>query len=606
MRARNVLTAALSLVTLGALVVVSPSAAPEPPAGGTDGEVMVVPGGTAALLEAAHLPANVEPARAWLVLARALHGGQPAEVPPVGVSTLGPYLSAAAKRGQAESDRVPALMPKAVWEQAVFNRTIASANLAFSILRDRRAALMYVGLFSLDPGTLDYFVAHPALIASLYYGAAGPFAAFAESLTVRNDQVVLPGGAAQSQEWEKLVGVPAGDPGRFLPALLSKDTGRLAWLFDTLATLDEPHLKFALQGGLSTLYYSFLHERGPVDFSLQPFRRPPLDLGVMLAAIGVDGDGRFSAPRNRRLWNMVFNARGSAAAGDEVTSSWMLLALESMDARERRSRLDAVLFAQRAFGAGGDADRSDPALDRLARAIAAYHDHSALMLTFERLGFSNPLEYVNAARTADLLATGPDRYRATLGVAMFQGALALVTRLSDVGTIDNKTARKLAGGLVEVPTNQPAPYADYILRWIEGQLLPALPAAAGAAGADADGRLLDGLAGVRDGDRSPVIEWEDYVYRVDVGAGERARLRRVRERQGSGDLATLLRLRQMKARGDATYATAVSDAMTRFGLQEGQRISRPASRRLAPGRESCRRSRARRRRAGARTRRASG
>ena len=568
MRARDVITAALSILALGALVVVSPSAAPEPPAGGTDAEVMVVPGGTAALLAAARLPASVEPARACLALARELHGGQPAEVPAVSVTTLEPYLRAAGARGESGSDRVPALLPKAVWEQAVFNRTVAPADLAFSILRDRRAALVYVGLFSLDPGTLDYFAAHPALIASLYYGPVGPFGAVAESLTVRAGQVVLPGGAAQAQEWEKLVGAPARDPARFLPALLGRDGGRLAWLFDTLASLDEARLAFALQGGLGRPYDAFGQERWPVDFSLQPFRRPPLDLGLALATIGVDGQGRLAQPRDQRLWNGVFNERGTAAAGDEVSGPWLLRALASVDARERRSRLEALLFAQRVFGTRGDADRSAPALQRLSQAISAFRDHSALMLTFERLGFSDPVEYVNAARTADLLASGLDRYRATLRVAMFEGALAIVARLSDVGTIEGNTARELASALLKLPTTEPAPYGDYLLRWIEGQLLPSLPPAAGGSTADADGRLLDGLAGVGNGGRLPVVEWEDYVYRVDGGAGERSRLRRVRERQGGGDLATLLRLRQLRSRGDADYAIVLADTMARLGLAD--------------------------------------
>ncbi len=572
MRARDVVSTVLSLVALGALVVVSPSAAPGPPAGGTDDELMAVPGGTAALLAAARLPAGVEPSRAWLVLARALHGGQPAEAPAVSVSTLEPYLSAAGARIESGTDRVPALLPTAVWEQAVFNRAVGPADLAFSILRDRRAALIYVGLFSLDPGTLDYFAGHPALIASLCNGPVGPFAAFAESLTVRDGQVVLPGGTAQLQEWERLVGVPAGEPARFLPALLERDGGRLAWLFDSLASLDEARLKFAVQGDLGRLYDTFGQEGSPVDFSRQPFRRPPFDLGVVLTTVGVDGDGRLAPPRNLRLWNSVFSQRGAAAEGDEVKGPWLLRALATVDTRERRSRLEALLFAQRVFGAQGDANRSAPARQRLSQALSAFSSHSALMLTFERLGFTDPADYLNAARTADLLDSGIDRYRATLGVAMFQGALAIVARLSQVGEVEGNTARDLARALLRLPATPQSLYGDHVLLWIEGQLLPALTPAAGAGGADADGRLLDGLAGVGHGGRSPVIEWEDHVYRVDAAAGERARLRRVRERQGGGDLATLLRLRQMKSKGDPGYAAASSDAISRLGLQGGRRL----------------------------------
>ena len=571
MRSRYVLTAVLSMATLGSLVV-SPSATPARSAGGTDDEVMVVPGGTAALLAAAGLPAGVEPPRAWLVLARTLYGGQPAEVASGGVSTIEPYLSNAEARAASETDRVPALLPKAVWEQAVLNRSVAPADLAFSILRDRRAALIYVGLFSLDPGTLDYFAAHPALIASLYNGPAGPFAAFAESLAVRAGQVVLPGGAAQAQEWERLVGAPAGDPARFIPALLERDGGRLVYLFDTLASLDDSCLWFAVQEGLGRLYDAFKQESWAVDLALHPFGRPPLDLGVVLTTIGVDGRGRLAPPGGERLWDRVFNRRDIVATDDEVKSPWLLRALTSVDPRERRARLEALLFAQRVFGSRGDADRSGPALQRLSQAISAFRDHSALMLTFERLGFADPVDYADAARAADVLSSGLDRHRVSLRLAAFEGALAIVTRLSEVGTVEGKTARELARALLRLPINQPVPDGDYVLQWIEEQLLPSLPPVAGAGAADADGRLLDGLAGVGQGGQPPVIEWEGYVYRVDAGAGERSRLRRIRERQGGGDFATLLRLRQLKSKGDPDYADALSDTLSRLGLQEGRRL----------------------------------
>ncbi len=534
MRARHFLEAVLFVAVLGILADVSPSAQGSLPAGATDAEAMVVPGGTPALLAAARLPASVEPARAWLVLARVLHGGQPTEGTAITVSTLEPYLAHASALAEAGADRVPALLPNAVWEQAVFNHPVAPAELAFSILRDRRAALLYVGLFSLDPATLDYFAAHPALVTSIYNGLAGPLAAFGEGVAVRADRVELPGGSAYAQEWEKLVGVPAGDPDRFIPALLGRDGGRLAWLCDTLSSLDQPRLKFALGGGLQHLYEAFGQDKWPLDFSLQPFRRPPLDFGEALATIGVDGDGRMLPPRDQRVWGAVLGQRGGSK-GEEVTGTWLLRALASSSGAERRSRLASVMFAQRVFGARGGGDRTAAEFEKLSQAIDDFRDRPAVMLTLERLGFSDPVDYVSAARAADAVASGADRYSATLHTAIFQGALAIVTRMSDAGTIGEKTAQDLVRGLLRLSIGQPAPYAGSVIRWLEGQVLPALPPTSGADGADADSRLLDGLSGAANGRRLPTIEWEDYVYRVDPGAGERSRLRRVRERQGGGD-----------------------------------------------------------------------
>ena len=223
MRARSLVRAICFVAVFGVLLIVSPAAAPQAPGVGTDGESMLVPGGTAALLDAAHLPAGIESPRAWLALARALHGRQPVDATGTTVATLEPYLAKAAALGQAGTSRVPALLPHAVWEQAVFGRTVAREDLGFTILRDHRAALLYVGLFSLDADTLGYFADHPSLIASICKGPIGPFAGFAENLTIRSGEVVMAGGAARSLEWEQLVGVPVGDPLRFLPALLARD-----------------------------------------------------------------------------------------------------------------------------------------------------------------------------------------------------------------------------------------------------------------------------------------------------------------------------------------------------------------------------------------------
>jgi hypothetical protein len=542
------------------------------PPDGPDDERMSVPGGTATLLKAARITARVESPRAWLVLARALHGGLPPDGSPFRVASIEPYLADGARREDSETDQVPALLPRAVWEQAVFGRPVDPAQLAFSILRDRRAALLYTGLFSLDPETLAYFAAHPSLVSSIYSDHSGPFAAFAESLTVRAAQVVLPDGASRTREWEQLVGAPAGEPDRFIPALLGRDGGRLAWLFDTLASLGAARRMFALQGGLEGLYGAFALEQVPVDFSLRPFTRPPIDLTILLRTIDVASDGTLAPPRDALLWNRVFSAGGPVVTGTEVNTGWLLRSFASVPVRERRLRLDTLLFAQRVFPSRSGAALSRPAQDLLAQALSAYRGHSALMLTLEGLGFTDPLDFVNAARAADGLASGIDRSRASLRLATFQGALAVVARLHEVDTIDERSARNLALALIKLPTSDPQGYSDSVARWIESLVLPSLSGTRGPAAADAEQRLLDGLAGIGDGRALPVITWEDQTYRVDIAAGERSRLRRIRDRQGGNDLTTVLHLRQMKTQGDPNLASTLSGIISRLGLRDARTL----------------------------------
>jgi hypothetical protein len=557
-------------------IAVSAGRPPDDP----DDERMSVPGGTAALLKVAGIPGRVEPARAWLVLARALHGGLPPATAPLSVATIKPYLADAATRVDSAADEVPALLPRSVWEQAVFGRPVEPDQLAFSILRDRNAALLYTGLFSLDRETLAYFVAHPSLVSAIYQDHSGTFAAFAESLTVRAAQVVLPDGAARTTEWERLVGAPASEPDRFITELLGRDDGRLAWLFDTLASLDTARRTFALHAGLKPLYESFGLEQTSADFSARPFTRPPVDLAIVLRSIGVASDGTLAPPGDLPLWDTVFHGRSRVATRSEMTAGWLLRAFADMPARERRLHLDTLLFAQRVFGPRPAA--SPAAADFLEQALSAYPAHSALMLALERLGFIYSIDFVMAVNAADGLGSGLDRSRAELRVATFQGALAIVVRLHDVDAIDGRTARSLVLALIELSRTDLAGYSESVARWIEDLLLPSLPGARGAGVADADERLLDGLAGVRDGRSLPVVTWEDETYRVDIAAGERSRLRKVRDRQGGNDLASLLQLRQMKRRGDPRLASTASSLVSRLGLQDARSLFGAGAHATAP------------------------
>ncbi len=481
-----------------------------------------------------------------LVLARLRHGRVPLAPNAFDAAAFDSYLAQTVNRAAAVSDEVPALLPREVWERAVFGRTIEPSRLAFEILRDRRAAFLYCGLFSLDSETLAYFTDRPTLVARLYSTAAGPFAAFGESIAVHNGGVVLPGGPARAKQWEDLVGEPAADPNRFIPALLERDGSRLAWLLDVVTSLDPARQRFALRNDVEPLYARFASESLPADFSSAPFTRPSVDLGFVLRTIGVTDGGALAPPSDLAVWERVFNVSSRGAPGAEVTAAWLLRSLAPLASAERRIRLETMLFAQRVFpGALAERPTADAGVT-LSLALSLYGSHSALMLSLESLGFSSPRQYVAAARAAGVLTTGADRLRASLRLAMFQGALALVTRLRAVDTIDDRTARSLASSLIELPANDASGLAERVASWMETALLPALP---GAASGDAEQRLLAGLAGAGRSRARPIVTWEDHRYRLDVASGELARLRRIRDKQRGNSLSSVLEVRRLKASG---------------------------------------------------------
>ncbi len=524
---------------------------------------LLIPGGTAQLLQAAGIRAPVEPQRALLVVVRSLYGLRSLSSPTS--VRLAAYLANAAKSERA-GEEVAALLPAPVWERWVFGQAVGAGGLAARIIADRKAALLYYGLFGLDEETLAYFVKHPALVKTIHADHSAVFAVFSESISIRGGQVGLPGTASAAAAWEALVGAPRTAPERFVPNLLGRDRGRLAWLFDTLSRLDGPHRAFALGRNadeLRDLSASF-GLVGGWNIPETPFvRLSSLDADMILQRIAVTPDGQMAAPRERGLWQAAFDRhkRGGRAGGPvntdsspvtedaEVSASWLLQRFLAIPAVARRAYLDSVLFAQRL--AASDPGRTAANLDALAEVLAAFPTHEALMVTLERIGSSDPRDYQRVLRAAQAVAAGDDQVHQVLRLAMFQASLVLIDRLHATGVLGAADARALCASLSSITWADDAAYAGAFETWIRTNLMAALPppqrsdTRTGLGDPQhpaAEGRLVEALAGIGVQHLVPVIEWEDRRYRVDVAAAECARLSRIRERQGGPTLDDALDL----------------------------------------------------------------
>ncbi len=539
-------------------------------------ERMPIAGGTSALLQQCGIRASVDPARAMLVLVRAVHASTPVSESPPPPSTVVVSALQAARAKNLPAEEVPALLPLPVWQAHIFSRSIDAGNLASAIISDRRASLLYYGLFSLDDETLAFLTAHPSVLSSIYRDYAAVFAGFAESITVHDGRVALPGDAGAKSIWERLVGAPADNPARFIPWLLARDDGRLAWMFDTIAHLDEPHRDFALGrqvGGpgqrvqyVTALYAIFagFHRRA-LAYPARPFVRGQIDPPFVLGTVAVTDDGRLAPPAEVSVWTGPFEVTDAGAAGD-ITAPWLL---EHIFTPAGRSRLDTFLFAQRVFAAGtGRGGRMDQSA--LPPVLSAFPTHQALMLSLERLGVVDPRDYGAALAAATALTSGVDDTAATLRVAMFQGALALLVRLHDVGTLDEARVQGLVRTLVALPAGQPNGYGDALAQWTETQLMPALSGAGGGGSMDAEARLLDGLSGGPALRSAPVVRWEDQTYSVDLAAAERRRLRLTLDRQGACPLTMALDLRRLARSTDGPAAAAqLTDLVSQIDLFGG-------------------------------------
>jgi hypothetical protein len=429
----------------------------------------------------------------------------------------------------------------AVWSTAVFHRPIDVAGLFPAIMTDRRAALLCYGLAALDDETLQFLVDHPQLLTRLYEHDSSVFAAFAGSLRVRHNAVILPGGTAATPLWEAALGESASRPERLLGALFSRENGRVAYLFEALTQFDQPTRDFSLGlwiGDTRRRVERFRSLLSAIDafpgwaVEERPFNRPADDPVSMLMRVSVAPNGEPNGPSWITFWSKAFESTDipddperllkNVQQEGRIDAAWLAGALLATAPESRRERLDQLAFGLRTFGAADDRRLADVLV-----AIRAFHRYPMLMLTLERMGISNPAVYASAARHAVRLSS-IDAKRGFIALGQFQGALAILARLVDARGLDAGRVETLAASLCAVPLNGDGAYAGAIARWLRDSLAPAL-----SINPDAfDEGLIASLAGVRQGGASarPLVSWEQTAYRLDLTTAEVRRLTRVLER----------------------------------------------------------------------------
>jgi hypothetical protein len=539
-------------------------------AGSSFTEDVPVRGGTAALAAAASVSPAPDNARFVAELARVVYSWP----------QTGPYSNEPVRRRitaffadtapAADIQNVPVPLSAALWSQAIFHRPISPDGLVGAILTDRSAALMCYGLAGMDDETLEFFADHASLLGRLAERAPSAFAAFAESLRIRGGRVVVPGGGDTAAGWEGVVGEKVDRPERFIQQLFESDRGRLAYLYDVLTHLDPRMLALVFgekrdtpEAAASLKRLAAIARRAfpEWDVTTAPFVRAPTDLAAFFARLRNASDPERSIPSvgSAAFWQRIFEETGPIEAGAAARSAagaradLVTLAETTLlhPARERERRVDLLAFAQRVFPASATESDAFPAI----RGLGPF---PVLMLTLERMGVRTPAIYAAAGRQAERL-TSLDAGRGHTALAQFQGALALLARVTEVGTIDAPAAERLLQDLLAVNVNDDGRYDGGIAAWMTGKLRPALPAAASS-----DEALLAAAAGVRSTTATTRVEWEGQRYRVDPGGAELVRLARARTRQeeatfdtvfGVGALAQTL-IRQPATLGSVQEAAA--------------------------------------------------
>ena len=472
-------------------------------------------------------------------------------------------------------DLVPVPLTAELWSTAIFHRTVAPRELVAAIITDRSAALLCLGLASLDDGTLSVFADHPQLLERIYERSAPAFAVLSGSLRVQGNRVVPAGALRQAQGerddvealWEGVVLEKVTRADRFIQQLLELNDGRLAYLYDVIGGLDPARRAFALGLWMPnavaraerfkalTLAIGAYRE---AHLRTLPLARASYDLTMTLSRVGTGPDGAPAAPAARGFWSRVFSgselpddpARLLRTIDEEpIDAAWLVDALGAMDVRARAERLDQIAFGQRLFGAADAAARPDVFV--ATRALIRYR---MLMWTFERIGIRAPSVYAQAARQAARIGALDGR-RGFEAQAQFQGAIAILARAAMVTTLDLAKTQALVEQLVALPLTEDGRYAGAVARWLRTAVAVAIKGAE-----TTELAVLAAMSGPPSGD-GPIarpVTWEGQAYRLDLGAAERQRLHIVREKQEGAPLDVALDL-AAAARALATDKIALGD-----------------------------------------------
>ena len=446
---------------------------------------------------------------------------------------------------------LPLPLTAETWSSIVFERTVPDTMLFGTIIRDRRASLLYYGLQSMTPATLAFVAKNPDLLRHFYRDAAGPVAAFGGSFALDDGgRIIVPGGSDAIELWQAVVDEPVTRPERFARALFTRDSGRLAYFFDTIGRLDEPHRRFAM--GLSiqdrsvrldrfrALYRAFVATDDKLTVTDMPFMRPPYDPATLLAVIAVAPSGDPVGPVFRKLWARASDSDDIPDADSHdlrepesdgtIDAAWLAEMLLSQEQQRRRQFIERLAFGQRLFGGAPPANLQDVlvALRGLTRV-------PTLMFALERIGIRDPKVFAAAARRARSIEQIDDPAESVSLLTQFQGALALLDRLSRTGVVSREALERQTRSLIDLEIADRR-YEGRVMQWLRDGLLPALPPA--APDQSQDDRLLSALA-EHSGSAASFV-WEGDTYAVDDTVAVRE-LREIRKKQASNTLDVLLK-----------------------------------------------------------------
>ena len=483
-----------------------------------------------------------------------------------------PAAQVASESADSEPITVAASLSADAWRDLL--EVPRNGDLFAAIVSNRGALLTCAAAMTGDASLRTLLERDRGLLRWISRNAPGAFTVAGRSLRFANDRLVVPGGVAAEPVWEALAGERIAKTADFMRALLSRDSGRLAWFFDAMTTVPEARRAVlmppvALEERLDVtraLYASFRTIDPNWRVEDHPFLRGNADAWMITTQVAL-GNGAPAPPNWQWLWQELFDRNDLSrrdvvnlprTATAPVSLAWMAQKISEQSPRERRDRFEMVRFAQLVFGRATDADAVDVAV-----ALGGYRRFRSALLTLDRMDVTAPKTMARMVDAARRVADRPGREQKHALVAL-QSALAFIERARVSRAIDAPTAERLVLSLADT-VDRNAPTLPAVAQWIVATLVKALPPLVQpdrfTTQTAYESTILQSMAGPAGETDIPEVVWEGLTYRADLSGAELARLTRIRDQLVSPGLDAALAGGQPAPIAEALIALVYSAAM---------------------------------------------
>ena len=455
---------------------------------------------------------------------------------------------------------VPVPFDEKFWLRRFFHKPYPSGGLLEALLDNTDAIRLFGGLLGMNHEArllvLDAYRAQ-----DLLEKYADILLAYGSALSVKNEQLLLPGGPASIPGWEALVGISPKKPRQFIRRLLSHELGKPLAYYHSLINLPvlNQHFLTHRPGRLANFYevFQFNGSKNP-NRRIVGHRNRFKDFGRELP---VNQEGQIHFPGSARVWAVP---PGQFAKLEEVPNSETLLSQTVSPETENKILIRlhvtdyqvgvrkykyvenflAVVHIQRHWKQ--PMDESTALL--LAQSYPKYSELFPYLISLPQQSTEQLQQFFQAARNLEQV----EKSNLNNALGLFHGLLHFVVLFSQNYAMDQSETESILNNLCEefarANTNEQVTAAAVeILHRISRALLPTEPSPAKAPVSKIlaprvtgiDGQFLTALGGQP---REVEFTSNYQTIIVDISSMERGRIKEVLQLQHIPSLTGLIEL----------------------------------------------------------------